>query len=227
MTHNHHHSSSSKLHLRNAQRQSASLRALAPLLCAACVALSGSASAQELNAPGHLVFGAERLFGFYLDKQNFDFGPVERNVDTTVVGIGWSMNNDGALLTIPRLGIDYFIDEHLTLGGSLGIASVSVDNSDVLGILLAARVGYALRLTHAVSFWPRGGLTFASAGGDDDVNVFAVTIEGMFTLAPSDGWAFLAGPLLDLGFTGSAGDDGDHTEILFGIMFGLTGWLEV
>jgi hypothetical protein len=222
-----HPSSLSKQHSCNAQRQSASLRAIAPLVFALWIALGSSASAQELNARGHLVFGAERLFGFYLDKQNTDYGVVETNEDTTVVSIGWSMNNDSALLTIPRIGVDYFIDEHLSLGGCFGLASVSADNTDVLGILLAGRVGYALRLTHAVSFWPRGGLTFASAGADRDLSVFAITIEGMFTLAPSDGWAFLAGPLLDLGFTGSEGNDGDHTEILFGIMFGLTGWLEV
>jgi hypothetical protein len=225
---NHHDRSSlAKLHSRTAQSQSASLRAIAPLVFAACVAFSSSASAQEFNARGHLAFGAERLFGFYLDKQNNDFGNVETNEDTTVVGLGWSLNNSSALFTIPRLGIDYFIDEHLTLGGCFGLASVSVEDNDVLGILLAARVGYALRLTHAVSFWPRGGLTFASAGGDADFNVFGITVEGMFTLAPSDGWAFLVGPLLDLGFTGSVGDNGDHTEIMFGIMFGLAGWLEV
>lgn len=198
-----------------------------PLLFAASIAWSNGASAQELNGGGHLAFSAERLFGFYLDKQNTEFGALETDEDTTVVGIGWSMNNDSALFTIPRLGIDYFIDEHLSIGGCFGLASVSIESQDVLGILLAGRVGYAFRLTHAVSFWPRGGLTFASAGGDADINVFGITLEGMFTLAPSDGWAFLAGPLLDLGFTGSAGDDGDHTEILFGIMFGLAGWLEV
>jgi hypothetical protein len=226
MTH-HHRSSSSNLHFCNAQSQSASLRAIAPILFVACIALSRSASAQELQAPGHLVFGAERLFGFYLDKQTSDFGAAKTKLDTTVVGIGWSRNNPSALFSIPRLGVDYFIDEHLTLGGSFGIASVSADNTDVLGILLAGRVGYALRITHAVSFWPRAGLTFASAGGDADLNVFGITFEGMFTLAPSDGWAFLAGPLLDLGVTGNAGTNGDHTEILFGIMFGLAGWLEV
>ena len=212
---------------RNAHRQSASRRAIAPLLFAACVAWSGGAFAQELNGAGHLAFGAERLFGFYLDKQNYDAGALDRDVDTTSVGIGLTLTESSALLALPRVGVDYFIDEHLTLGGSFGLSSLSVENADALGILLAARVGYALRLTHAISFWPRGGLTFASLGGDADLNVFALTIEGMFTLSPSDGWAVLAGPLLDLGFLGGAGDDVDHSEILFGIMFGLTGWLEV
>jgi hypothetical protein len=200
------------------------------LMFAACVAWSGGASAQELGTKGNLAFAAERLFGFYLDKQSFEAGNVDFNEDTTGVGIGWTLTNETALLSLPRLGIDYFIDEHLTVGGSFGLASLSVENRDALGILLAGRVGYALRLTHEISFWPRGGLTFATLNVDGDAGdrtVFGLTIEGMFTLAPSEGWAFLAGPLLDLGFIGSAGDDVDHSEILFGIMLGLTGWLEV
>jgi hypothetical protein len=222
-----HHSRSTFLHphFRNAQSQSASLRAIATLLFIACVALSNSASAQELLGQGHLVFGAERLFGFYLDKQSYDPGG---DPDTTVVGIGWSLDNTTALLSIPRIGVDYFIDEHLTIGGSFGLASVSVENDDALGILLAARVGYALRLTHSIAFWPRGGLTFATLGGDADLSVFGLTLEGMFEFMPTDGWAFTAGPILDFGFTGSGpADDQDHSEILIGIMFGLTGWLEV
>lgn len=193
----------------------------------ACLCLAGSrASAQELGAGGQLSFGAERLFGFYLDKQNTEINNVDVDTTTTVVGLGWSANNPFALLSIPRLGIDYFLDPHLTLGGSFGIASVSAENDDVLAILLAARVGYALRITNAISFWPRGGLTFASLGGDDDLNVFALTLEGNFTIAPSDGWAFMGGPIIDLGFTGGAGD-ADHSELLFGLMFGIVGWLEI
>lgn len=225
----HHRSTILDLHFRNARSQSATLRAIAPILFLACTALCANASAQELQGGGHLSFGAERLFGFYLDKQHSEFdNGVESDADTTVVGIGWSLTNPNALLSIPRIGIDYFIDEHLTVGGSFGLASVSGDQFDALGVLFSGRVGYALRLTHAVSFWPRGGLTIATADDNLDLTVFGITLEGMFTLMPSDGWAFTAGPVIDLGFTGSGpGDDVDHSEILFGLMFGITGWLEL
>src|SRR4051794_13959187 len=107
-------------HFRNAQSQSASLRAIAPILFFVCIALSASASAQELQGKSHLVFGAERLFGFYLDKQSFDPGG---DPDTTVIGIGWSFDNPSALLSVPRLGIDHFIDDHLTIGGRFRLPS--------------------------------------------------------------------------------------------------------
>ena len=84
--------------------------------------------------------------------------------------------------------------------------------------LSAAKVrhafGGALALAYVAE--PRGTV-------DIDVNVFGVTLEGMFSIAPSDGWSFLAGPVFDLGFVGSAGEDSDYTEMLFGLMFGIEG----
>ena len=204
----------------------AAVRVLLPALAFACLTVSSGVHAQELNARGNLVFGAERLFGFYLDQQNTEIAGADVDNDTTVVGIGWSLTNPSALLSIPRLGVDYFIDEHLTVGGSFGLASVSVENGDTLGFLIHGRVGYALRLSHMFSFWPRGGLTYASLGNDADLSVFAVTLEGMFTLAPTDGWAFMGGPVIDLGFAGG-NNDNDHSEFLFGLMFGIVGWFEV
>jgi len=145
-----------------------------------------------------------------------------------VFGIGWSLVPGPGLLNMPRIGVDYFLNEHLTLGGNFGLASVSLEEQDSVGILFAARVGYALRLTHAIAFWPRGGLTFATVNGDlPDISVFAFTLEGMFSFAPTNGWSFLVGPLLDLGFTGEYEDDLDYTEFLFGIMCGLEGHIDL
>ena len=199
----------------------------AVVLALAAVATSGSARAQELGTAGNLAFGAERMFGLYFESRGVEGpGGVDFDQDVTVVGLGWSLNVQYALLTIPRLGIDYFIDEHFTVGGSFGIASVSVEEFDALGVLLHARAGYALRLSHEIAFWPRGGLTFATIAGDADQNVFSFTLEGMFTFSLRDGWAFLAGPVLDLGVVGED-DDNDYHEILFGIMVGIEGWVDV
>jgi len=200
---------------------------LAPVLALACAAGTGSARAQELGTAGNLAFGAERLFGLYFESRGYELpGGADVDRDVTVIGLGWGLSAARALLTVPRLGIDYFIDEHFTLGGSFGIAAVSEDDDDGVGILLHARAGYALRLSHEIAFWPRGGLTFATVAGDGDINVFAFTLEGMFTFSLHDGWAFLAGPVLDLGVVGEI-EDADYHEILFGIMFGLEGWLDV
>ncbi|HKP62942.1 MAG TPA: hypothetical protein VJV78_39675 [Polyangiales bacterium] len=194
----------------------------------ACATNGQQASAQELTTEGNLVFGAERLFGFYLDKRTREANNnVDVDFDQAVVGVGWGLVPGFGLLNMPRLGIDYFLNEHLSLGGSFGLASVGGENESSLGILFAARVGYALRLTHAIAFWPRGGISFATVnGGLIDASVFAFSLEGMFSFAPSSGWSFLAGPLLDIGFTGEWQDQ-DYSEILFGLMFGIEGHIDL
>jgi hypothetical protein len=187
----------------------------------------GPARAEELGNPRNLVFSAERLFGFYLDKQSRDVGGVSLHDDSTVIGLGWG--NAVSMLTTPRLGVDYFLTENFTVGGNLGFVSRSGDGPSNVGVLLGARAGYALRLSHAVSFWPLAGLTYAEVSTQNTPgswNVFALTIDAPFTIAPSEGFAFTAGPVLDLGFTG--GQNGpDYSEVLFGLMFGLSGWLGV
>lgn len=199
--------------------------------CAACAMLSiaSDARAQELGIEGNLVFNVERLFGLYMDSQTVDLGPVDQDLDTTDISLGW--NDAPTPLTQPRLGLDYFVTDNITVGGSFGLYTRSQDagpaNSDDTGIVFAARVGYALRLGHAVSFWPRGGLTYSKISSDGlgpDRNMLALTLEGMWSLAPSEGWAFLVGPTLDLGLSGKQ-NDRDLSETCFGVMFGFLGWL--
>jgi hypothetical protein len=204
-------------------------RTIFAMCCAGLVAAArpDRARAEELGNRGNLVFGAERLFGFYLDKQSSDVGGRSLHNDSTVVGLGWG--NSVSMLTTPRLGADYFLTDNFSLGGNLGFVSTSGDAPTSTGVLFGARAGYALRLSHAVAFWPRAGLTYASVsvqGSPDSWNVFALTLDAPFTIAPSEGFAFTAGPVLDLGFTGAQFGP-DYTEVLFGLMFGLSGWLSL
>lgn len=195
------------------------------LLCAA----SQRAGAQELTRKGNLVISAERVFGFYLDKRNYDAdnGP-EVDRDQTVIGIGWGYALGSSLMNAPRVGVDYFIDEHLTVGGNFGIGSVNLEDTSSVAILLAGRVGYALRLTNSIAFWPRGGLSLAVVTGDFDNTVFGLTLDGNFSFSPTNGgWSFLAGPVIDLGFVGSAGDNISYTEFMFGLMAGIEGHIEL
>src|SRR5580765_4518450 len=128
---------------------------VAAATCLLLAATSG-ARAEELGTKGNVVFNVERVFGFYVDKQSVDVGPVTVNTSQTDFSLLW--NNAGTPLTLPRFGLDYFIDDHFTIGGNLGVYTRSQDrgpgNADDTGILFGVRGGYALRLGHAVSFWP-------------------------------------------------------------------------
>ncbi len=193
------------------------------------------AHAEELGAKGNIVFNVERLFGFYVDKQSVDVGPVTTDISTTDLSLGWNAAPTG--LTLPRLGLDYFIDDHFTIGGNFGVFTLSRDNGGAstsnTGVLFGVRGGYALRLGHVVSFWPRVGFTYTKlsgragvgpAGLNSDSHLLSLGLEGMFSFAPSENWSFLVGPTIDLGLDGATAGN-NSTENCFGIMAGFLVWL--
>ena len=88
------------------------------------------ASAQDFSDRGTLAFSADRLFGLYLTHReldpdaDFDF---EDDDEATEVGLLWQAEGLTPF-TIPRLSVDYFVIDHLSLGGSLGVTVA--DNND-------------------------------------------------------------------------------------------------
>lgn len=192
----------------------------------------GLASAEEggFGADGNFVFSAERLFGFSNDKFSYD-NPIG---DTTVkgFGFGWTGGNSTPYNT-PRLALDYFINDNLSIGGAFGYASIEVDNDDndngvdASGFILAPRVGYMIGISDVFGFWPRGGLTYYTFN-DPDFDQFGLTLEGLFSIAPRPGFGFITGVVLDLGFSGSR-DFGrtnvDYTDRNIALVFGIAGAL--
>jgi hypothetical protein len=198
---------------------------------ALCTLTAAAAHAEELGEKQNIVFSGERLFGFYVDNQSVDTGATNLHHDHTVFAFGWQSDASSAL-TAPRLGVDYFITRSLTLGGNIGVFSHNQDNTGrpsttSTGVLFGARVGYAFRLAHAVSFWPRAGLTYATVSTDGvagDAHVFSLSIDAPFTFAPSENFAILLGPCLEVGMLGKE-NGSDYSEVMFGVMIGLAGWV--
>ena len=153
--------------------------------------------------------------------------------------------------SFPRIGADYFVIDRLSLGAALGYFSVattseleaggtSMDVGDVTlsGFLLAPRVGYAVMFNDTVGIWPRGGVTYTHSGftdnEDDDelsVNMWALSLDVPLVIAPVPHVAFLVGPTLDYGFSGSftstdgatgMEEENDLTVTELGVQAGLT-----
>ena len=185
---------------------------------------AAGAHAEELAERRNLVLSAERLFGFYINNVTVELNGRDDTTHQTVLGCGWSAASTA--LSTPRLGIDYLINDGLTLGGNIGFVSATRDGITSTGFLIGARIGYAVRLRHAVTLWPRGGLTYASVepeGNARGLKTFALSFDVPFALSPTEGFAILLGPTLDLGVAGERGDL-DASELLFGLMIGLCGW---
>ncbi len=194
---------------------------VAAALCASPL----SAVAQDLGKQGDLSVAAERLSGLSTGTISVDpDGPVEeadfdfvsfRVLTSDAVGSGPLETTLLPVFSFPRIGIDYFLAEQISLGGSLGLVTTSWDDdggnsANATTFLLALRVGYWLPLNDTFSLWPRGGLSFVTASqtdedGDREVSTTlpALSLEAplMIALGP----AFLqVAATLDLSFAGSA-----------------------
>jgi hypothetical protein len=198
------------------------------LTMAAVSSLPGVAWAQSsLGEPMDVVLGIERAFGFYTGKGNLeDDNGAEAEYDSQGFSMGWSHSRQPMPVHIPRFSFDIFVIESLSVGTGFGF--VSQDNDDLGGdgrggLIFAPRVGYFIDFSQYFGFWPRGGFTLYDLD-DPDQSQMLLTLEANFTFAPREGFGFLFGPVIDLGFTGEF-NDADLREQSFGIAIGMFGWL--
>ncbi|NLE85288.1 MAG: hypothetical protein GX607_02700 [Myxococcales bacterium] len=193
------------------------------------VAWTSEASAQtSFGDKGDFSFAIERAMGLYSGRLRFEQPGLlpDQVIDTSGVeiGIGGALPHPSQMT---RIAVDGFIIDHLSLGGSIGFASYGND-LDGSAFLFAPRVGYFAGISRHVGFWGRGGFTYYNVDGGfagRDASQLMFTAEAMFTFAPNDGFAFLVGPVLDLGFAGGW-DPGDESyrDRLLGLAFGLVGF---
>jgi hypothetical protein len=199
----------------------------AALVWGSVLAVSASwtpeAAAQSLGGQGDFVIGAERVFGFYSVNVDWD-GPGNGNNDYDATSAGLGFQGPVSVLAIPRVGLDYFIVDSLSLGGNIGFYSNNGDGgADQSGLLFAPRVGYAVPFSPEWGIWPRGGLTYVSIN-DPDFSVGALSAELPLYFMPAPNVGFFTSLMLDIGLTGNreaGGDDYDYTEQLIGLGFGM------
>jgi hypothetical protein len=177
------------------------------MFAAGLLLVSTPAFAQEFSSRGDFAVGIDRVFGVHLEHWDRDNPDAE--FDATSVELGWG----GAAFTpfsVPRLAMDYFVIDHLSIGGSLGFASYSGD-PDGSSLILAPRVGYVWNLADWAGFWLRGGFSYHST---DNESGLALTAEPTFVFTPAPHVGLLVGATLDQDVTGStdAGGPGDRDQ---------------
>lgn len=196
---------------------------------------------------GQIAISAERMFGAMFIWNNVDGGGIdETTTDFHISAISNPLANVTTNYSFPRMGVDFFIADGISIGAALGFAYTTFDDDipalapadHVWAFLAAPRVGYALSFGEVFGIWPRIGVTWLWSTTDvtedtsQDANRFALTAEVPLVLAPGDNFAFLIGPTLDLGVggsnkletaTGETEIDIDTTEL--GIQVGILGYL--
>lgn len=195
----------------------------ASLLSTAFALLIARPSHAQFYDSGEVSIAIERAFGIQYSNVEVDDGPWEIDISGTSIGLGWQGGwQDGSLLTplhAARLALDVFVADQLSVGGALGFFTHTGEVDDVEGLLFAPRVGYAIPLSRAFTFWPRGGFSYWNV---DDNSLLAVTGEAMFLASPRPGWGILFGLTVDVGITGEAGNS-DRSEQAIGVPVGILG----
>jgi hypothetical protein len=198
-------------------------------------ALAQPAGAAEFGRQGQFIFSADRLFDIFAYDNNKSHPDNTNNQDTTVqgtsIGLFGATSIDfagaggyGTIYNIPRLGFDYTIADHLTIGGDVLLffalggsthldpqpTSTDLPSGSIFGIF--PHIGYILGMSDMLSFWLRGGLHFWNAqingkcGGVDSTNEHAVgfDLDPSLVITPVQHFGFFAGPALDMGFGGGS-----------------------
>lgn len=205
--------------------------ALSALIVSVGLSLPALASAQELGQKHDVVFSVDRLMGVTGTHVAGNRGPLDYHDDFTSLSFGWRATPDGlSPFDIPRFAFDYLVIDHLSIGGSLGYASVDADQqNDFSTFIISPRIGYAYAFGRVVGIWPRGGFTYHSTSVDNafDEKGFALTLECPFTFSPTQHFAFHIGPSFDIDMFGDRTnqlDKGDRTYRAFGVNGGLLAW---
>jgi hypothetical protein len=216
-------------------------RTLSALVLSLGLLVPTLASAQELGSKGDAIFSVDRLMGIVGTHRLIEYPAPVGDVETdwTSISFGWRGSPELSPFDFPRFAFDYLVIDHLSIGGSLGYNSISRDGDDnLLGpdsdfsqFLFAARAGYLYSFGQVVAIWPRGGLTYHSAGFDEGSSVsgLALTLECPFTFSPTRHFAFHVGPSIDFDMFGEidpqTGPDQDLRYRAIGLNAGILGWL--
>lgn len=190
----------------------------------AVLCTTATARAQEpFGKQGQFAVSAERLFGVVHSSQTTkENDGTERTEDFTQVSLlSTQFGNFATVYTTPRVGLDYFVIDGLTLGVALGVFTISssesrtgnqtVDGPTVNGVILAPRIGYAYMFTDVIGIWPRGGISYVGFGtknggpnpDETSVHLLAVTLEAPLVISPVPHVGFLVSPVVDIGVSGS------------------------
>jgi hypothetical protein len=197
---------------------------------------SPRAEAQQLGTKGDAIFGAERLFG--IRGENVDIDRPEPAPDQELSGTTISFGFARSLVpyNIPRVGFDYLIVDHWSIGGALAYSNMDADadpggSATVTDFALAPRGGFLYMFGAVAGIWPRAGFTYHSTSVEDDYSEYtlALNLECNFPIVITPHFGVLLGLSFDQSFAGNRDpEDGPDEDIDYqniGLQVGMFGWI--
>lgn len=190
---------------------------LGGLAAVAAVLTSGSASAQT----------AEGAFG--------NAGQLAMQADLQLRFVGTSESNGGPsgsdVLIQPAA--DYFLIDHLSLGGVLKFELQSSGNDQATSFGIGPRIGYNIPIVDKLSFWPDLFLLFDTTSRNNNNGsdtAFTMGVFGPLLFHPVAHFFVGLGPILSTEvshtFSDNRGRSGDAPKLTeYGVMSTIGGWI--
>jgi hypothetical protein len=198
------------------------------------VLIPGRARAEAIES-GTFSLGAERMTGMFHSDEKQGNAPSAGTTTLALLGNGASIGTASGAFIIPRVGLDGFIVDGLSLGGNLIVWHVSTEGQSVTSFVVQPRVGFAFMFSRVVGIWPRGGLAYWNAsispdqGQGPSAHCFAFNLDVPLVIRPVRSFAITVGPVLDVGFAGKASapnvPDRDLSFTEFGLSMGMVAFL--
>jgi hypothetical protein len=198
---------------------------------------------QEFGERGQFIISADRLFSLFAfsDVQSDELNQPVKTTDTYQQSslsllLGTTPGIDH-FYARPRVGFDYVLVSHLTLGGDVMVYTTlggstntnppnqPVDNPTIFDFGIAPRIGYIIGLSPLFSFWPRGGVSWYyesvngpgpnGPGGNPDTssNQLALDLDPQFVITPVPHVGFTVGLTADIPLTGGHGETRAGTTV--------------
>jgi hypothetical protein len=190
-----------------------------------------------------IVFGVDRAMGIFFDRVTEE--RTAGTVTTSVTAVALIGNASGDLAglgpsttTIPRLALDYFVTEGVSLGASFiyytqsgeqetepdagGGTTTDLGTQSV--IVIHPRIGYSFIIDETFAIWPRAGITWGQGKRESEQDdgtgtgtmvsfeqtrsAFDLSLDVPIVISPMEHFAILIGPFLDLGVGGTISSTG-------------------
>jgi hypothetical protein len=205
---------------------------------AALVLLAPARAVADAVDKGTFALGAERLTGMFHSSEKIGNGASQGTTSLALLG-NTGYGSVAEAWQFPRIGLDAFIIDGLSLGGSLVVMHRAPENESVTDLLVAPRIGFAYMFSRVVGIWPRFSLAYWHQWQDADQgpgevrrHSFAFDIDVPLIIAPVKNFAITVGPLLDVSFGGQQTTDPGTGEVSldtsftqFGLSAGVVGFL--
>jgi hypothetical protein len=163
---------------------------------------------------GQLVLSIENQFGYNWRHENNNGRTSSTNTFTL---LGNPYGAGAYPYDWPRLGVDYFVIQSISVGTGLAFARTSGDNSSTNAVEVAPRVGYGMMVGPWLAVWPRLGVSYIWSTNQ---SYLGLTIDLQAVAVLAQHFALTFAPVVNIPLTGKSGGVSDKFTTI-GIELGL------